>query len=572
MFSTDSISCRFTDPCRVLKGLFVLLICLAAVWGCGSADRGSPPDMPPPDMPPPDMPPPDVPPPGAGGLVLNTGDAGDPGAGYYGSLYSGTYTAPDGVSIDVWVSVRETGTIKRMGVVIQGGTGSEIDSLLGEDGGVHTLWVAINYRGSSHANLTAEWECLPGEEFISCLKEHDTFSKINPKLNAQDANSVISLLADGDAEITVDGATMKVSEFVPSGTALSPVNLYADSFGGVIVSHMLAGENRPELHNVFFEQVTVPSERPISDGLNNAARMMDILFTACEDDASCNAVYPGMRMNFRRFMDAHHSTAVEIDGERVYSGGVFDRIVSIIEDDNEVGRAIRYVGEIAKAHADGSTAITTGYGPRGYESRSGEQPRETYGVPQLDGGGWPAFFQRFGLDFFPGITNRTAMICSFGINRATDPDSLSHYEMVKMEELPGDSGGTKEAFGYGFLVGYRTFLSVCPQLIEQTGRLEFPDASDIDAENVIVFRGGLDIKHYFNQDESQDEIMGYFTDSPGHRRVITQKFLGQRVGQDQECLSTVLDNFWNADDTTNQSLGDDCEESNDLSASGLAGW
>ncbi len=568
MFSTDSMSCLFTDPCRVLKGLFVLLICLAAVWGCGSADSGSPPDMPPPDMPPPDVPPPDVPPPGAGGLIFNTENAGDP----WGRLYSGTYTAPDGVSIDVWVSVRETGTIKRMGVVIQGGTGSRIDSLLGEDGGVHTLWVAINYRGSSHANLTAEWECLPGEEFISCLKEHDTFSKINPKLNAQDANSVISLLADGDAEITVDGNVMKVSEFVPSGTIRSPVNLLTSSFGGVVVSHMLAEENSPELHNVFFEQVTVPHEHPISDGLNNAARMMDILFSACEDDASCNAAYPGMRMNFREFMDAHHSTAAEIDGERVYSGGVFDRIVHIIEEENSVGKAIRYIGEIAKAHADGSTVITT-YGPRGYESLSGEQPRETYGLPPLDGGGWPALFQRFfGLDFFPGITNRTAMICSFGINRATDPDSLSRYDRVKNEPLPGDSGGTKEAFGYGFLVGYRTFLSVCPYLIEQTGRLEFPDASDIDAENVIVFRGGLDIKHYFNQDESQDEIMGYFTDSPEHRRVITQKFLGQQVGQDQECLSTVRNNFWNAADTTNQSLGDDCEESNDLSASGLKGW
>ena len=562
------MSCRFTDPCRVLKGLFVLLICLAAVWGCGSADSGSPPDVPPPDVPPPDVPPPD-----AGGLIFNTGDAGDP----WGSLYSGTYRAPDGVSIDVWVSIRNTdtendiGTVKRMGVVIQGGTGEKVDSLLVEDGGVHTLWVAINYRGSSLTNITPEWECIPGTGFISCLKEHDTFSKINPKLNARDANSVISLLADGDAEITVDGNVMKVSEFVPSGTIRSPVNLLTSSFGGVVVSHMLAGENRPELHNVFFEQVTVPNERPISDGLNNAAGMMDILFSACEDDASCNAVYPGMRMNFRRFMDAHHSTAVEIDGERVYSGGVFDRIVSIIEDD-EVGRAIRYVGEIAKAHADGSTAITTGYGPRGYESPLGEQSQETYGFPQLDSGDWASLLRGFPDGFFPGITNRTAMICSFGINRATSPDSLSHFNIVKAEELPGDSGGTKETFGYGFLVGYKTFLSVCPQLIEQTGRLEFPDASDIDAENVIVFRGGLDIKHYFNQDESQDEIMGYFTDSPDHRRVITQKFLAQAAGQDGECMPTIRKNFWNVDDTTNQSLGDDCEESNDLSASGLAGW
>ena len=163
------------------------------------------------------------------------------------------------------------------------------------------------------------------------------------------------------------------------------------------------------------------------------------------------------------------------------------------------------------------------------------------------------------------------MICSFGINRATEPDSLSHYDAVKTEKLPGDSGGTKETFGYGFLVGYKTFLRVCPRLIEQTGRLELPDVSDIEAKNVIVYRGGLDIKHYFNPDPRQDEIMAYFTtSSPGHRRVITHKFLGQREGQDGECLLTILEKFWNAADTTD--LGDDCEESNDFSASELAGW
>ena len=117
------------------------------------------------------------------------------------------------------------------------------------------MWVAINYRGSSLTNITPEWECAPGTEFISCLKEHDTFSKINPKLNAQDANSIISLLADDDAEITVNGAVMKVSEFVPSGTIRSPVNLTTDSFGGVVVSYMLAEENRPELQMSFLNRL-----------------------------------------------------------------------------------------------------------------------------------------------------------------------------------------------------------------------------------------------------------------------------------------------------------------------------
>ncbi len=558
---------RVVNPYRAFTvfTIFIFLAFLMTGCGGGSSDKTSPPSTS------------GTSPPQTAGLILTTADGSRlerDGIEYYGKVYSGTYRAPDGVSIDVWVSVRETdtegiGTVNRVGVVIQGGTGAKVTDLLTDDEGLHTLWVAINYRGSSLTNINAEWECIPGAEFISCLKEHDTFSKINPKLNAQDANSVIRLFTD-NGEITVDEDTMKASEFVPSGTVRSSVNLYTSSFGGVIVGYMLAEENRPRLHNVFFEQVTVPNERPISDGLNNAARMMDILFRACEEDVSCRDAYQDIRVNFRGFMDTYHSTSIEIDGERVYAGGVFDRIVAITEEGN-VGGAIRYIGEIAKAHADSSTAITTRYGPEEYESPLGEQTRATYGLPQLDGDGWPSFLRRL-EGFFPGITNRTGMICSFGINRADNPDSLDHYNDVKAEELPGDREGTKEMFGYGFLVGYKTFLSVCPQLTEQTGRLELPDASDIDAANVIVYRGGLDIKHYFNPDPSQDEIMAYFTSSPNHRRVITHEFLGQRLGQDQECLETIFRNFWGATDTTNRGLGDDCEESNDLPASQLAGW
>lgn len=558
----DNPSCA-VNPYRVFIVFisFIFLACLMTGCGGGSSDGSSPPAVR------------DLNFTTANKSILEGHEAGD----YYGDVYSGTYEAPDGVSIDVWVSIRNTdartgvGTVNRMGVVIQGGTGIEVVHLLGGDRGLHTLWVAINYRGSSLTNITPQWECAPGPEFISCLKEHDTFSKINPKLNAQDANSVISLLADDNAEITVDGAVMKVSEFVPSGAIRSPVNLITDSFGGVVVSYMLAEENRPELHNVFFEQVTSPGERPISDGLSNAARMMNVLFSACESDTSCSADYPDIRTNFRDFMDTYHSNAIEVDGKEIYAGGAFDRIVANIEND-EVGRAIRYVGEIANAHKDSSTTITTGYGPRDYTSPLGEQSREEYGFPQLDSGDWTALLRGFPGGFFPGITNRTGMICSFGINRAADPDSISRYDVVKTEELPGDSGGTKETFGYGFLVGYKTFLSVCPQLIEQTGRLELPEVSGIDAKNVIVFRGELDIKHYFSQNPNQDQIMAYFTNSSNHRRVITQKFLAQNSGQDSKCLLTIRQNFWNADDTTNQSLGDNCEESNSLSASGLAGW
>ena len=576
---------------HVLKGLvFTVLALLAGVilaGGCSSDTEQSPPGTSQPSPDPGSTPPP------AGNLSLELFDPAGfealrpdldfkRGRDYFGSIYRGTYTARDGVSIDVWISVREkaatgdVGTVARTGVVIQGGTGTEVIYLLGADEGVHTFWVAINYRGSSLSDMTAERECLPGDGFVSCLQNHDTFDKINPQLNAWDANSVIGLLTGDDGEVTVNGVSMKASEFIPSGTLRSPVNLYTGSFGGVIVSHMLAQKNRPRLHNVFFEQVTAPSEAPISDGLNTAARAFDVLFKACEDDASCKAAYPGLRVNFRRFMDAYHSTRVEIDGHRVYAGAVFDGIRDIIND-GKVGRAIRYMGEIANAHADGSTAINTSpYGPESYDSSSGGKPRATYGLPPLDSDsdGWTAFLKNRGLDFFPGITNRTAMICSFGINRVSSPDSLSYFDKVKAQELPGDSGGTKESFGYGFLVSYKTYLAVCPQLAEQTGGLPFPDVpkAGVEAENVVVFRGELDIKHYFEPNPEDDEIMAYFTSSPGHRRVITQKFFGQVEGQDRGCMHAILRNFWSAPDTSDGSLGDDCEESNSLTASGLDGW
>lgn len=559
-------------PWSFALGVFLVFLVAGCGGGGGSGGGNGGGEEPPPVMPPPVMSQP------AEKLVLRIADTEELEEGtYFGEVYSGTYTASDGVSIDVWVSLREPsaqiGTVSRLGVTIQGGTGAPVDTLLGDDGGVHTLWVAINYRGSNLTDINnPEWECAPGAEFISCLKKHATFSKINPKLNAQDANSVIRLFAD-DGEITVDGATMKASDFVPGGTIRSPVNLYTSSFGGVVVSYMLAEENRPELHNVFFEQVTVPNERPISDGLNNAARMMNILFSACEIDPSCIRAYPDIRVNFRNFMNDHHSDPIQIDGEMVYAGGVFDRIVHLVEEEREVGRAIRYIGEIANAHAQGGLVIATGYGSRDYRGMSGEHPRETYGLPNLDGdeARWADLLRGMG-GFFSGITNRTGMICSFGMNRAENPDSLSLYDRVKDEELPGDSGGSKEAFGYGFLVSYKTYLSVCPQLVQETGMLELPEVSAVEAENVIVYRGGLDIKHYFNQDPDRDEIMAYFSDSPGHRRVITHRFLGQAVGEDAECLQTVLRKFWNAADTTEQSLGDNCEESNDFPASKLSGW
>lgn len=162
-------------------GVFLIFL-VAGCGGGGGSDGGEEPAAP------------VMPPQPAGNLVLRLADTEDlmkleVEQDYFGEVYTGTYTASDGVSIDVWVSIREPnaqiGTVPRLGVTIQGGTGGSVTELLGDDRGAHTLWVVINYRGSNLTDINnPEWECAPGAEFISCLKKHAIFSKINPKLRA----------------------------------------------------------------------------------------------------------------------------------------------------------------------------------------------------------------------------------------------------------------------------------------------------------------------------------------------------------------------------------------------------
>ena len=253
------------------------------------------------------------------GLVLNTSTRMLSSGTYYGTVYEGTWTAADGVQLDVWVSIRETDPdpgdpdidlINRLGVEIQGGTGITINSSLNGDRGQHTAWITVNMRGSNITDIAAGQECPPGPDLVSCLKSHATFSKTNPKLNAQDANAVIDLFT-GNKDITVNGTSVKASTFLPDGINTDAINLYTSSFGGVIFGYMLAESNRPALNNVFLAQVTAPSEQPISDGLTTADRMLDNLFDSCEDDGHlqcnvCKHAYKLPQLHGCQGRNSHH--------------------------------------------------------------------------------------------------------------------------------------------------------------------------------------------------------------------------------------------------------------------------
>ena len=287
-----------------------------------------------------------------------------------------------------------------------------------------------------------------------------------------------------------------------------------------------------------------------------------------------------MRTNFRNFMAAKAETPITIDGVSVFAGGVFDRIGHIINE-NMVGKAIRYIGEIANAYGTDSTvtSIDTGtYEPDGYQQQLGEQPQSAYGLSDFESNQWSTLLNSIGLTFFPGLTNRVAMICSFGINRNDSPDSNGNYTAVGNEQLSEDTSSDtqnrKLTYGYGFLPQYKTFLDLCPKLVNETGGLTTPSVSNIDALNVIIYYGGLDVKH---TRADAEEMQSYFV--PGKAHIINHRYLDVGAGEDNACSATAIRNFWDETSTITGSvstvkvaLGDGCEDTNSATASGLTGW
>ena len=486
-------------------------------------------------------------------LLSNSGTLAD--YNHAGVVYKGVYNATDGFKTEVYISLRNSAPVARLGLEIQGGTGTPAYHILNGDSGKHQVWVSIGQRGASKEDTSKEKECFPGENFLTCLKNHDTFSKTDPQKNASDVAFILEILTQDSFQ--VDGASKTAQTFFPQGLKKDAYNLLTSSFGGVIFGYLLEEPNAPPLHNVFLDQVTGPSEN-ISDAPKLADRMLGHLFTACEDDSDCNSQFSNIRANFKSFMNSYKDSPFTLNGESdTYASLIFDHIMHIIERENKVGKAIKYIGEIANQQASGT--ITTTVNPdNNFESGGNTNvPSQDYGLPSFTGSEteWTDLLKRFGYDFFPGITSRTAMICSFAFFRNQGADSLTKLNNIL-------ANNQYAPYPYGFLMSYRKFLNLCPQLSSLFLKLSVPTVNDVDANKVLVFFGGLDVKHTLGD---AMEMISYF--KTGKATLIQQKYLGQGGGQDKDCSPDLIDKFWEAPDTDIP-----CEDTNNYTASQLDGW
>ena len=474
---------------------------------------------------------------------------------HVGTVYKGFYTATDGAKTEVYISLRNSAPIDRLGLRIQGGTGAPAYHILNGDEGKHQVWVSIGQRGASKGDIVKEKECFPGEQFVSCLKNHDIFSKITPQKNASDVAFILEILTQDSFQI--DGTSKTAQDFFPQGLKTDAYDLLTSSFGGVILGYLLEEPNAPRLHNVFLDKVTGPSEN-ISDGPKLASRMLNHLFTACEKDSTCNSQFANIRTNFESFMNRYKDSPFTLNGQAdTYASLIFDHIIHMIEVEHKVGKAIKYIGEIANKHT--ASTITTTVTPDKSFIANGKTniPSQDYGLPSFthSQSEWSTLLKKFGYDFFPGITNRTAMICSFAFYRNQDPDSLTKLNNILSDNM-------YSPYPYGFLMAYRKFLNLCPKLSSLFSKRSVPTVTGVDANKVLVFFGGLDVKHTLGD---ANEMVSYFKKEK--TTLIQQKYTGQGGGQNGHCASSVRDKFWEKPDTNIP-----CEDTNNYTASQFDGW
>ena len=506
---------------------------------------------------------------------------------YYGKPYWGYYEGVNGFKNQVAVfirSVSETeGFINRAIVIPQGGTGTDLRGSFNFEPGLHRVAIFVPLRGNyiNFASPVIEFECPLGTRLLKCLNDNKNFKLATPKGTAEDTADVVKIFRE-NLTFTVDGKDTNAKEFFPNEVDFYKINFLTDSFGGVIFGHLLADVNAPQLNDVYLRQVTSPIERPISDGLILGKRRFDILFESCEKDLKCNKKYPNLRNNIINWFNAHHETSAQIDGVGRTSGFIFDNLDFILSKSDSlpgtsVAGAISYLGEISKNYTNDSTNFSTivSYslstageikqsGGFKYEGSWGPAPKfSEYGFPSFTdtkietiSEAFPILFPNLPQYSIYGFTNRIAMICTFGINRNEIADSTKVLDNLLKD--PNYS-----TFKYGFLVAYRVFLDFCPQIINITGLSSIPKPRNVNANRVLIYSGGLDIKHSY---EDADEIASYFS-SGTNIKNLKHKYLTQDTGPlvDRNCFRKVINDFWKPN-----SDFPNCDSTNSLTVSSLS--
>ena len=398
------------------------------------------------------------------------------------TFYSGTLSAHDGAKVRVYAALVPGATIDRVLIQINGGTGT--DPRHGLKHYNHKAVVMVDMRGL-HTDDIEGGECPLGGALVSCLKGLSWLKQINPRDNGRDVVSVMKAILGEGVSLTVDGQTRDHSFF---GVTDPKFNVETGSYGATILGYALARPDLPPIGRIFMDGPSSPGEYVITDGFRNTNVALDNMLTAMGMDDTQKTTFIGV-MKARH--TAPNTTCEEVDGtdglddDCLSSAMIWGYLKDQYQNTGEVTYASLKTDLVGISDTDmgvNNELVTKIRNGSGMARDHTTWESSKFDFTTADG--------PFNGRKEPGFASRVGQICSAYISRR-DGDSQSRFDTAKAKT-------SNDPYWYGFLIGYRVFLDICPQLAGNlTTGISIPSSSlNVSVEALVQYGAGADEKHH----------------------------------------------------------------------------
>ena len=411
-------------------------------------------------------------------------------------FYQGTLKAHDGAKVRVYAALAPNAEIDRVLIQINGGTGT--DSRHGLNNYNHKAVVMVSMRGL-HTDDIRQGECALGSGLVECLKGVSWLKQVNPRDNGKDVVSVMKAIL-GEVPFTVDGESVGSSFF---GATDSKFNIDTGSYGATILGYALAQGDLPAIGRIFIDGPSSPGEYVISDGFRNTKVALGNMLTAI-------GMSDSEKTSFLTVMKARHSapntTCEEVDdtdgldSDCLSSSMIWEYLKSNYEDSSYSLTTLKSdmtgISDSEMAANDALvTKIQRGAGMAQFQTtwESSKFDFTSASVGQLLGG-------RSDLRV-AGFASRVGQICAAYINRQNG-DSWSRFNTLKDD-------ADNNPYWYGFLIGYRVFLDICPEVAGNitTGIIVPTSSLNVQVEALVQYGAGVDEKHHMADIEEMESYV-----------------------------------------------------------------
>lgn len=485
------------------------------------------------------------------------------------TFYRGQWTGFDRLRTEIYVVTNPRGTISRILLGINGGTGTDprffLDSIY-----EHQAMLFFSQRGLHPNDLLNE--CPLGQGLVDCLLDLPDLRDFDPESNGRDWQNMVRFLSsaltvstatDGtDTSTATAIAAQEVRRILgPAFDASDPLfNVVTGSYGATILAYALEhSQDFPEplsLGRIFIDGPSSPGEFVITDGFRNGREAVTNFLDAIEMlDADQARFLNALRVRHTAPASTPTSDARYDPNDGLSASHIFHhmlkrydeigRLTSAAERQSAIAALRTTLVDVANGDATATTreAISNSdllslfeQSQTKWEFHLIDLTASTTVAVTVDGteittGTFSA--RLLGGRRSLGFTQRIAQICSAYVIRENG-DSRERFEAALAQDA-------NNPYWYGFLISYRQILDVCE---DARGNIRngivIPDGAtlNIDAEAIVQYGAGLDEKHH---QEDIMEMESYFSsDTIVESIYVSDQLQGGTGPFHQGCLENLI--------------------------------